>query len=173
MPFQYRNAVQQEAAQIAQLVNSAYRGDTSRVGWTTEADLLVGARIDAEGVRRMLEQDDSFILLCLQDDVIVGCVHCEKTVDAAYLGMFVVEPGLQGGGIGKQIMQQAEQRAQSLWGVEKIWMTVISHREELIAYYGRRGYQRTGRVRPLPAEIDEESRLIKGMEFEELEKRIS
>ena len=157
---------------MAQLVNNGYRGDTSRRGWTTEADLLTGTRIDAEGVRLLLEAEDAFILLCLQQDVIVGCVHCEKTDDAAYLGMFVVQPGLQGGGIGKQLMQQAEQRAQALWGIEKIWMTVITLREELIAYYVRRGYQRTGRLRPFPAEIGDEFRLIKDLQFEELEKNI-
>lgn len=172
MPFQFRYAVKQDAELVAQLVNRGYRGDTSRTGWTTEADLLIGTRIDAEGVRLLLEADDAFILLCLQEQVIIGCVHCEKTQDAAYFGMFVVQPDLQGGGIGKQIIHEAEQRAQSLWGVKKMWMTVITLREELIAYYVRRGYQRTGRLRPFPAEIGEEFRLIQDLQFEELEKNI-
>ena len=172
MLFQFRYAVKQDAAQVAQLVNCGYRGDSSRTGWTTEADLLIGTRIDAEGVRQLLEADDAFILLCIQEQVIVGCVHCEKTQDAAYFGMFVVQPGLQGGGIGKQIMYEAEQRAWSLWGVKKMWMTVITLREELIAYYVRRGYQRTGRLRPFPEEIGEEFRLIQNLQFEELEKNI-
>lgn len=171
--FSFRHALKSDAAAIAVLVNSAYRGDSSRAGWTTEADLLTGTRINAEEVMQLIEADDSVVLLCLQDVHIIGCVHLEKTGDAAYLGMFVVQPTRQGGGIGKQFMQAAEAEVQALWGVKKMWMSVISVRAELIAYYERRGYVRTGRFKPFPAEIGDEFRLVKDLQFEEMEKQLS
>ncbi|MBC3881849.1 GNAT family N-acetyltransferase [Undibacterium sp. LX40W] len=169
----FRHALKGDAAAIAVLVNSAYRGDSSRAGWTTEADLLTGTRINAEEVVNLIEADHSVVLLCLQDAEMIGCVHLEKTDDAAYLGMFVVQPTRQGGGIGKQFMQAAETEVQALWGVKKMWMSVISVRAELIAYYERRGYVRTGRFKPFPSEIGDEFRLVKELQFEEMEKQLT
>lgn len=166
----FRPAEASDAEIIAALVNSAYRGDSSRQGWTTEADLLQGSRIHAAEVAELIAAKDSVILLCLQDQDIIGCVHLEKTSDAAYLGMFVVRPVLQGNGIGKHFMQTAEKHARQLWGIQKIWMTVISVREELIAYYERRGYVRTGRFKPFPSNNGKEQMLVENLQFEEMEK---
>lgn len=168
--IQFRDAVISDAEQIAVLVNSAYRGDSSRQGWTTEADLLQGARIHAAEVRELILAEASFILLCVQNGITIGCVHLQKTDGAAYLGMFVVQPTLQGNGIGKQFMQIAEARAQQRWGIDKIWMTVISVRQELIAYYERRGYARTGRFKPFPSDNGKEMMLVENLQFEEMEK---
>jgi ribosomal protein S18 acetylase RimI-like enzyme len=173
MNIVYRPAVITDAVTIEALVNSAYRGDSSRAGWTTEADLLDGTRISAEEVIAQLEAKDSIILLCIQNEEIIGCVHLEKNEQAAYLGMFVVKPALQGAGIGKQFMQTAENLAQSVWGVEKIWMTVISVRAELIAFYERRGYQRTGRFTPFSTDSANGILKTASLEFEELEKILS
>ncbi|MBC3916695.1 GNAT family N-acetyltransferase [Undibacterium sp. CY18W] len=169
----FRPAVDADAETIADLVNSAYRGDSSRQGWTTEADLLQGSRILAPEVRKLIATPDSVILLCLQGDDIIGCVNLEKTEGAAYLGMFVVRPVLQGKGIGKHFMQTAERHAQVSWGIDKIWMTVISVRKELIAYYERRGYVRTGRFKPFPSNNGKEQMLVENLQFEEMEKILS
>ncbi|MDY7539684.1 GNAT family N-acetyltransferase [Undibacterium sp. RTI2.1] len=166
----FRDAVLADADVVADMVNSAYRGDSSRQGWTTEADLLQGARTNADEIRDQIAAAGSFILLCLQDQAIVGCVHLEQQQNAAYFGMFVVRPQLQGKGIGKQFMQQAESAVQQRWGVTKIWMTVISVRHELLAYYERRGYVRTGRLSPFPVEERQEILLAGDLQFEELEK---
>ena len=173
MNIVYRPALVTDAAIIEALVNSAYRGDSSRAGWTTEADLLDGTRISAEEVISQIEAKDSIILLCIRNNEIIGCVHLEKNENAAYLGMFVVKPTLQGAGIGKQFMQAAENMAQAVWGVEKMWMTVISVRSELIAFYERRGYHRTGRFKPFMG--DGVNGIVKTapLEFEELEKVLS
>lgn len=168
----FRLAEKHDAVFVADLVNSAYRGDTSRQGWTTEADLLQGPRIDADEVQQLIAAPDSVVLLCLQAQVIIGCVHLEKTEESAYLGMFVVRPDLQSSGIGKTFMQTAEAHAQQRWGVNKIWMTVISVRHELIAYYQRRGYVRTSRVKPFPFANDKEKALVANLQFEELEKQL-
>ncbi|MFZ6862008.1 GNAT family N-acetyltransferase [Undibacterium sp. Ji67W] len=166
----FRPASNEDAELIAQLVNSAYRGDTSRQGWTTEADLLEGSRIFAPEVLELIAAKDSVILLCMHEQEIIGCVHLQKSGDAAYLGMFVVRPILQGNGIGKHFMQTAERYAHKRWGINKIWMTVISVREELIAYYQRRGYVRTGRFKPFPKDNGKEQMLVDNLQFEEMEK---
>lgn len=168
----FRIARKDDADSIVKLVNSAYRGDSSRAGWTTEADLLTGVRVQAEDVRELIETEGSMILLCLRDEEIIGSVNLLKTEDKAYLGMFAVNPLLQGAGIGKQFMQAAETLVKQEWQSRAMWMTVITSRHELIAYYERRGYQRTGRLVPFPAEVPEECRLVKDIVMEELEKAL-
>lgn len=149
----FRTAVPSDAAALALLVNSAYRGDSSRAGWTTEADLLGGQRTDVREILRLIEAEDSRLLLALNDAEIVGSVHLGR-VDAmtAYLGMLVIKPVLQGRGLGSQLVRVAETRAIDEWKAVRMEMQVITLREELIAYYERRGYRRTGKTRPFPTE---------------------
>ncbi|MBR7800676.1 GNAT family N-acetyltransferase [Undibacterium fentianense] len=168
----FRIATSKDAEAITALVNSAYRGDSSRAGWTTEADLLTGVRVIPNDVLNLIEADGSLILLCLQDEIIVGSVHLQKTEDRAYLGMFAVNPQLQGGGIGKRFMLAAEDLVKRTWQSQKMWMTVITSRHELIAYYERRGYAKTGKVKDFPAEVPDECRLVKELKMLELEKRL-
>lgn len=169
----YRHAEPQDATKVAALVNGAYRGDSSRQGWTTEANLLEGARISSEGVHRLIIADDTIILLCSSGPDLIGCVQLQKTDDGAYLGMFVVSPLEQGNGIGKKFMLAAEALVQELWGVRKMWMTVITVRSELIAFYERRGYVRTGRLKPFPVDAEDHIFLVDNLQFEELEKILS
>jgi ribosomal protein S18 acetylase RimI-like enzyme len=139
-----RNAVIDDASQIVALVNAAYRGDSSRSGWTTEADLLEGIRTDYAEVMTILDDQASMILVGIRDTQMVASVHLQKNAEAAFLGMFAVNPCSQGAGIGKQMLVVVEHRARTVWGVRKIQMKVINVRHELIAFYERRGYQRTG-----------------------------
>jgi ribosomal protein S18 acetylase RimI-like enzyme len=171
----FRRADITDATAVAALVNSAYRGDSSRAGWTTEADLLGGQRTDAEEIARLVAAPGSLILLCLQGDEIVGSVHLEQ-VDAAtaYLGMLVIKPVLQGEGLGRRLMAAAEELVRAEWGAERMQMQVITLRHELIAYYQRRGYRRTGEIRPFPAD-DPRFGLPKvaGLAFEVLERALA
>lgn len=169
----YRHAEPKDAAMIAALVNSAYRGASSRQGWTTEANLLEGARISPDGVHQLILATDTIILLCYRGQDLIGCVQLQKTDDAAYLGMFVVSPLEQGNGIGKEFMLTAEALVQKLWGVHKMWMTVITLRSELIAFYERRGYVRTGKLKPFPVDAEDHIFLVDNLQFEELEKVLS
>ncbi|WP_406859306.1 GNAT family N-acetyltransferase [Streptomyces sp. HUAS MG47] len=146
----YRDAVEADVAAVVPLVESAYRGDSSRTGWTTEADILQGQRTDPEGVREVIAADGSRLLLVERDGELIGCCHLEHRGEAAYFGMFAVRPGVQGGGLGREILAEAERQAREGWGVTEMHMTVISVRDELIAYYERRGYRRTGRMTPFP-----------------------
>jgi GNAT superfamily N-acetyltransferase len=172
-PLAYRPATSADAPLIAALVNSAYRGDSSRAGWTTEADLISGARTDEGEIRRLLAESGSMILLCLQAGEIIGSVHLKQTDAAsAYLGLFVVRPTLQGGGIGKEFIQAAERAAQERFGITRMWMTVISVRPELIAYYERRGYRRTGELKPFPKEAGASVPQVENLQLEVLEKHL-
>lgn len=172
-PISFRAATSADAPVIAALVNSAYRGDPSRAGWTTEADLVSGARTDEGDVRRMLDEAGSMILLCQRGDEIIGTVHLKRTDPAsAYLGLFVVKPTLQGGGIGKQFLLAAEDEARARFGITRMWMTVITLRGELLAYYERRGYRRTGELKPFPREAGASVPQVENLQLEVLEKRL-
>jgi len=147
----FRRAVSDDVDFIATLVNSAYRGESSRAGWTTEADILDGQRTDAHEISLLIEKNDSLILLCVCNEHIVGSVHLER-LDAltTYMGMFVIMPELQGQGLGNLLMNTAENRARAEWGSQRMQIQVILLRKELISYYERRGYRRTGETLPFP-----------------------
>lgn len=135
---------------ICMLVNGAYRGDTSRKGWTTEADLLDGIRIDEMMLKEYLNDIHSTILKCTDGEGnIRGCVYIKKNADQLYLGMLTVCPGMQNLGIGKKLLQASEELA----AVEKcvsVQMTVITNRTELIDWYKRNGFAETGERQPFP-----------------------
>ncbi|WP_374355393.1 GNAT family N-acetyltransferase [Thermomonas sp.] len=135
---------------IVDLVTSAYRGDASRAGWTTEADFLDGNRIDAEVLRADIARPRSRVLLAERDGQLLACAHVSEDDGAGYFGMFSVVPGLQGGGIGKQVLAECERIAREDWRLPAMRMTVIDIRDELIAFYERRGYRRTGILKPFP-----------------------
>lgn len=146
----YRAAVERDVDAVVALVNSAYRGDSSRHGWTTEADLLDGQRTDCDEVRELIARPDSLILLCLDGEVPIGTLHLERAGTVAELGMFTIRPGLQGRGLGREFLAEAERLARERWAVTAMRMAVIARRRELIAYYERRGYRRTGQRREFP-----------------------
>jgi len=155
-----------EAAALSALVNSAYRGASSKAGWTTEADLLGGQRTDPEGLAESLRSrpdghhgdgqtadraDDQVILVHTDAAGLACCVHLQRLPDQrAYLGMLTVRPVGQAQGLGRALLAAAEQWAAREWGTRDMQMTVIAQRAELIAWYVRRGYVRTGETRPFP-----------------------
>ncbi|MFJ1797925.1 MULTISPECIES: GNAT family N-acetyltransferase [unclassified Streptomyces] len=146
----FRDATEDDVPALVALVESAYRGDSSRTGWTTEADILQGQRTDEQGVREVLDAPAGRLLAVERGGALVACCQLEHRGDAAYFGMFAVRPGLQGGGLGKLIIAEAERTVRESWGVGEMHMTVISVREDLIAWYERRGYRRTGVLTPFP-----------------------
>lgn len=146
----FRSAVLADAPAIVALVESAYRGDSSREGWTTEADFLDGQRTDIQGVAETIAKRDNQVLLAEGNGTLLACCHIEKLGTAGYFGMFSVRPGSQGSGVGKLVLAQAERIARDEWKCREMHMTVISIRSELIAWYERRGYRRTGIFKPFP-----------------------
>jgi ribosomal protein S18 acetylase RimI-like enzyme len=168
--LRYRIAELDDVPAVVALVNSAYRGDTSRLGWTTEADLLDGQRTDAAEVGELVTTPASLVLLCQQGEQLLGSVHLAWRDDAAYLGMFTVRPGWQGRGIGKRFLTEAERTVRERFGARCLRMTVIDRRDELIAFYQRRGYRRTGRFNPFPDDVRYGIPKVAGLRMELLEK---
>lgn len=133
---------------LNKLVNSAYRGDISRQGWTTEADLLDGTRTDENAISEFFAEPGSTILKCVEGDRIIGCVRLLRHGQQLYLGMFAVDPTLQNKGVGKKILIAAEGEARRQ-NCQSIDMTVISERTELINWYKRNGYVERGEKIPM------------------------
>ena len=146
----FRTATIADIPALVALVTSAYRGESSRAGWTTEADLLDGPRIDPEVLRQDIERPRSLVLLAERNGELLACAHVAEEDGAGYFGMFSVRPDLQGSGVGKIMMAEAERIARETWGLPTMRMTVIDVRDELIAFYERRGYARTGIKKPFP-----------------------
>ncbi|MFF7209024.1 GNAT family N-acetyltransferase [Streptomyces sp. NPDC008238] len=146
----FRTATREDVPALVSLIESAYRGESSRAGWTTEADLLEGQRTDPEGVAAVIDGEHSLILAVESDGAVVACCQLENRDGHAYFGMFAVRPALQGGGMGKLVLAEAERLAREEWAADEMHMTVITQRADLIAWYVRRGYVRTGRTSPFP-----------------------
>ncbi|MET8893119.1 GNAT family N-acetyltransferase [Streptomyces albogriseolus] len=146
----FRDATDADVDALVELIESAYRGEASRAGWTTEADILQGQRTDREGVLEVVKAPESRLLTVEREGRIVACCQLEHRGEHAYFGMFAVSPALQGAGLGRAVIAEAERQAREGWGVTEMHMTVITVREDLIAWYERRGYRRTGRTTPFP-----------------------
>jgi len=134
---------------LTALINRAYRGDSSRLGWTTEADILRGLRIDGEGLETILTDPDA-VLFVAEAGELLASIHARHVGEEVHLGLFAVEPALQGRGIGTRLLLHAEAEAKKRWDVQTAAMEVITLRRELIAYYERHGYKRTGEHLPFP-----------------------
>lgn len=145
---------------IRALVERAYRGDTARAGWSHEADLLEGERTSLEELAGLIAAPEQCIVLAESGNALVGSVTVTALDEGrTYLGMLAVDPARQAGGIGRQLIAEAERQAMRLFGAELMEMTVIARRTELIAFYGRCGYAPTGEHRPFPLPVPDAAAL--------------
>jgi ribosomal protein S18 acetylase RimI-like enzyme len=137
---------------VVTLVAAAYgyRGEASRRIWTNEADLLDGRRTDHESVRAYIEDSQSLIVLAERAGEIIACAHIKQRGELCYIGMVSVYPELQGAGVGGAVVSECERFVRASWGCRAMELTVIRQRDDLIAWYERRGYRRTGETRPFP-----------------------
>jgi ribosomal protein S18 acetylase RimI-like enzyme len=146
-------AISADIPEMVKLVNSAYRGESSKKGWTTEADLLDGIRTDEDSLKEMMEKPGAaFLKFVDENNNIVGSVYLQKQELKLYLGMLTVSPEIQATGIGKQLLKASEEYAKSI-GCSSVIMTVISVRKELIEWYKRHGYKNTGKTEPFPTDV--------------------
>ena len=149
----FRSATLDDVEPIVALVESAYRGSSSEVGWTTEAHLLDGQRTDPAGVSEVIGRPEGRMLLASEAGTseLVACCQLERRPDGgAYFGMFAVRPGMQGRGLGRAVVTEAERIAVEEWDAPTMTMTVLAPRLDLIGWYERLGYGRTGGTEPFP-----------------------
>ena len=165
------NATLEDVSTLNKLINSAYRGESSKKGWTTEANILEGSRTTKKELTEIIQDKKNTILKFTENNEIIGCVLLIEKKEQLYLGMLTVSPELQNSGIGKKLMQQAEIHASAL-GLPKIVMMVITVREELISWYKRNGYVDTGVREPFPSSDVFSQTSNEPLEFMVLEKRI-
>jgi ribosomal protein S18 acetylase RimI-like enzyme len=165
-------AAKEDIPHLEKLVNSANRGDSSKKGWTTEADLLDGIRTNSELLGGMISRGDSIILKCTNaKNELVGCVYLQKQEERLYLGMLTVAPDIQAQGIGKRLLLASEEYAQ-MQQCGAIRITVISLRKELINWYERHGYKATGERKPFPSNDPRFGLPKQELEFIVMEKKL-
>jgi ribosomal protein S18 acetylase RimI-like enzyme len=164
-------ATLQDISSLNILINSAYRGETSKKGWTTEAHLLAGKRTTEEELEQIILDPKNTFLKYTENDKIIGSVLLVEKEHQLYVGMLTVSPELQNSGIGKKMLAEAEIHAKSL-GLSTLSMTVVSVRSELIAWYKRHGYVDTGEREPFPSSDIHINISDKPLEFIHLEKRL-
>jgi ribosomal protein S18 acetylase RimI-like enzyme len=155
----FRYALRSDAPAIVDLIERAYRGPDAADKWTSEAGLLTGPRTSREEILDLVGREDSRFVLAEENGKLMGCCLVQglsreeasaAPINAAYFGMFAIEPDRHGSGLGKLVIAEAERRVQDLWGANQMVMTVINLRGPLIAWYERRGYRLTGATLPFP-----------------------
>lgn len=161
----------QDIPALTTLINSAYRSETSKKGWTTEAHLLEGKRTTEEELTAIISDPKNTFLKYTENDQIIGSVLLVEKEHQLYVGMLTVSPELQNGGIGKKMLAEAENHAKTL-GLSSLSMTVVSVRAELIAWYKRHGYVETGEREPFPSSDIHINISDKPLEFIYLEKLV-
>lgn len=161
-----------EIEKITALVNSAYRGRGSEVGWTSEVELVDGARVSPGQLLETISMPGSVILVMRNKVSIVGCVHVQCKGDNAYLGMLAIEPKLQGNGHGSHLLEYAEEYCRLVFYAKTIEMCVISQRTELLNYYLRRGYVSHGDEDNYPCGLNVGTPKISDLTIQELSKQL-
>lgn len=167
MTIYCRIATEADADEISALVNRAYRPGASAHGWTHEAHLVAGDRISPEQVRTLLHTRPTILVLC-RDSVIVACVHVHGDASVVWIVMLAAEPALQSCGLGKRMLRHAEDFATSHFKAIVVRMAVLAARPELIAFYERRGYARTGQIEDYPVAAGTGQPLFEGLKIEVL-----
>ncbi|HWQ85052.1 GNAT family N-acetyltransferase [Brevundimonas sp.] len=146
-----RDAALADIPALHRLIESAYRGEASRAGWTTEADLLDGQRTDPEDLADILADPKQALLSAWRGDELVGCVLiADRDEGTGYFGMLSVSPTLQGGGLGRRLVEAAHAALADRFGARRVRISVFPQRETLIGWYQRLGYRLTGDTLPFP-----------------------
>lgn len=165
----FRKALPDDAERVSALVNSAYRGESSKAGWTTEADLVDGERTNPDLIQEIISTKHNQIFVVEKDNLIIGSLHLiQEDLETLYAGMLAVEPTLQAGGVGKFMLNKVFELGAEV-KVKKIRITVISVRPELIKYYERLGFELTGKEEPFP---HPELAKVEDLHFLEMIKRL-
>jgi len=158
-----------DAQSLNLLINEAYRG---QAGWTTEIQIIEGARTSTKDVANLIQNQNTHLFTAKINGEIAACICVEAKENQTYIGTFAVNPNYQNQGIGKQVLHLAETFAVNQLSSKKIMMLVISQRKELISFYERRGYKRTGVITDFPVHLNVGIPTIEGLTIECLEKTV-
>lgn len=172
MEFKMQRAQLEDVEQVVELVESVYRGESSLKGWTSEAHLLGGQRVDAQIVRDLLDPPHSVILIYRENGKICGCVHLKNGAENVHLGMLSVDAHLQGKKLGQKIISFCEKYIFSEWQQRELCIEVLQQRTELIAWYERRGFKKTGVTIPFPTDPRFGVPKVKDLRFFEMKKTV-
>ncbi|MCB1984401.1 MAG: GNAT family N-acetyltransferase [Burkholderiales bacterium] len=167
--FTLKKATLDHCPDICDLVNLTYRGNT---GWTRETHIIGGDRTNLGEITTAMTKSGARFYVVYLEQLLATCIYLSREQHHAYIGFFAVHPGLQGRGIGKHVLQQAETIAKQQMTATKIRMFVVSQRPELIAFYQRRGYQRIGGTEAYPLQLKIGIPKVAGLTIEFLEKQL-
>ena len=135
-----RTAVVADMERLARLINAAF---------VVEQPFIEGERINPAGVREYMAKGK---FLVAEDSAgLAGCVYVELRGERAYLGLLGVEPPRQGRGLGRKLMEAAEDYFRAA-GCRAIDLRIISPRTPLPAFYAHLGYEQTGTA-PFPPDV--------------------
>ncbi|KAL7628387.1 hypothetical protein AAE478_002589 [Parahypoxylon ruwenzoriense] len=170
--LQFRIATLDDAACLQELVQSAFRSEDSRPNWTADMDLSSRFRVDVEKVIAQISKPDGAILIATDSSGIpIASVEISKRgADLVRLSMLAVDHRRQRGGIGRRLLAYTEDYSRRTWGVKKAGLNALSTRQELILWYLRCGYRKTGELTPFPSDRNDGLTLPEDMCFVELEK---
>ena len=152
---------------IADLVNLTYRGD---LGGRRIMKKKRGDRTNRQAIESAMCNPNAHFLVVNLPKILASCIYVAKEKEHAYIGFFSVHPSLQGRGLGKYVLEQAETFVLRNMEIHKFVMFVVSQRRELIEFYQRRGYFRTGRIEAYPLHMGIGVPRIAGLTIEYLEK---
>ena len=168
----YRLANYEDTNAIVELVNRAYR-DSSVRGWTSECDIVSGNRTHHGEIESLISTAGSTVVVMSQQSRLHGCVHLQGQGPEIYLGMLTVDPQIHNRGLGKGLLSEAERYAQEHMEGKAISMIVVSQRTELIDFYLRRGYRRSGEILAYPIEKNVGRPKVDGLTMEKLVKDLN
>lgn len=167
--LQFREATENDAQAVLNIVNLAYRTEG---GWTTESHLVVGDRLVREDYLLALKSPDTHIYLAVDGDSIVGCIELKVTNGRAYLGMLSVQPDRQNQGIASQLLAYTERQAKQVFSADVAEMLVLDVRQELLAFYYRKGYVRADEYVPFPTDLNVGKPINQNLIFEKIIKNL-
>jgi GNAT superfamily N-acetyltransferase len=128
-----RLATAADAAAIIPLVNAAFAVES----------FLTGTRTDQQRMAKMMQAGE-FLIAEDGEGQLLAAVYVELRGARGYFGMLAVDPARQGSGLGRRMIEAAENRCRRL-GCNFMDITVLSLRAELLPFYQKFGYLETGR----------------------------
>ena len=151
--MEIRLATLSDSPEIVSLVNTAYRSKEVQ-GWTSEAEIIEGDRINLEQVKALIETKKSFLFLAFDQRKLIGCIHIQLEKNLGHISLLTTHPKIQNLGLGKRLLQFSEDYCFEHYHINAFELSVLSTRKELIEFYERRGYIFTGKVDSYP--VDEQ-----------------